>query len=98
MFLCDFIDEVSSFCNIHGETVDKSCFPGLSSYLGSIMCGSDSVGGPASDRGDEVDIGIMIMKSKSLFSEGELRSVLCSVATGLQYIQSKQLVHLNIKE
>ena len=69
MFLCDFIDEVSSFCNIHGETVDKSCFPGLSSYLWCCVRKSedwivpeyvhhtidtiDTVGGPASDRGGE---------------------------------------------
>ena len=32
------------------------------------------------------------------FSEGELRSVLCSVATGLQYTHSKQLGPFNIKE
>ena len=32
------------------------------------------------------------------FSEGELRSSLCNVVTGLQYIHSKQLGHLNIKE
>ena len=30
------------------------------------------------------------------FSEGELRRVLGHVAKGLQYIHSKQLVHLNI--
>ena len=31
------------------------------------------------------------------FSEGELRRVLGHVAKGLQYIHSKQLVHLDIK-
>ena len=44
-----------------------------------------TVGGPASDR---------IRGEK--FSEGELRSVLCNMAMGLEYIHSKQLIHLNI--
>ena len=42
----------------------------------------DSVGGPASDRGDKVDIGTVIRISKfvCVFSEGEPRSVLCTMA------------------
>ena len=61
----------------------------------------DSVGGPASDRGDKVDIGTVIRISKflcvSLFSEGEPRSVLCTVHHGLISRTSIVMAAVNVR-
>ena len=77
------------------------------SWISASHCtGIDTVVGTVTgrvhDRGDEVDIGTVITKKVIVrgekFGEGEVRRVLCNVAKWLQYINSKQPVHLKIKE